>query len=56
MAFTINLEIGIMMDCYLVFDLSKFQVSITINAGVVNFKTYIPYNKYPHQNAFYLLT
>ena len=39
MAFTKNLKIGIMIDCCLVFDFIKFQVSITITVGVVNFKS-----------------
>ena len=39
MAFTKNLKICIMMDCYLVFDLPKFKVSITITVGEVNFKS-----------------
>ena len=39
MAFAKNLKISTMMDCYLVFDLPKFQVSMTINVGVANFKS-----------------
>ncbi len=32
-----NLKIGTVMDCYFVFNLPKFQVSMTINLGVMNF-------------------
>ena len=39
MAFTKNLKIGIMIDYCLVFDVIKFKVSLTINVGVVNFKS-----------------
>ena len=38
MAFTKNLKIGIMMECCLVFDLPKFQVSTMITVGEVNLK------------------
>ena len=48
MKFLKNLKIGTVMDSYLVFDVPKFQVSITINVGVVNFKSYILNSKDQH--------